>query len=180
MLRLQRQESLAWHQWVELYSPLVYHWCRETGLAAADAADVMQDVFLSVARNVSRYRTVPGQTFRGWMWTITRNKIRDVARRRSRQVEATGGSSAYQHLLQWAEKDESEEPTSPPEAHALLHRALDQIKPEVAPQTWEAFWRSVVAGEPTAQIAADLRLTPNSVRQAKSRVLRRLRQQLGD
>lgn len=180
VVRLQRREAIAWNQWVELYSPLVFSWCREMGLDSTNASDVMQEVFLAVDRNISRYRKIPGQAFRGWMWTITRNKIRDFARRKLRQFEATGGSSAHQVLLQRAESDEVVEPTSDRESHQLLHRALEQIKPLIAPHTWEAFWRSVVHGEPTAQIAADLSLTPNSVRQARSRVLRRLRLQLGD
>ena len=73
-----------------------------------------------------------------------------------------------------------DEPTTQLQSHRLLHRALDQIKGDFAPQTWEAFWRSVVDGHNTHWIAEEIGLSPNGVRQAKSRVLRRLRQQLGD
>ena len=68
-----------------------------------------------------------------------------------------------------------DEPTSPMESHRLLHRALDQIKADFAPQTWTAFWRSVVECHDTHWIAEETGLSPNGVRQAKSRVLRRLR-----
>ena len=61
-----------------------------------------------------------------------------------------------------------------------MHRALELIRAEFEERTWQAFWRSAVEQQSTAEIAADLRLSPASVRQAKSRVLRRLRAILGD
>ena len=71
-------------------------------------------------------------------------------------------------------------PTGDLETSRLLHRALDQIKGDFAQQTWDAFWQSAIQGRDTNSIAQELRLSPNSVRQAKSRVLRRLREQIGD
>lgn len=54
------------------------------------------------------------------------------------------------------------------------------VRSEFEDRTWQAFWRVAVEGHATAEVAADLGITANAVRQAKSRVLRRLRQELGD
>ena len=91
--RVKAGESDAWGRLVELYGPTVYRWCRQCGWAADDAADVCQEVFGSVASNVGRFRREqPGDSFRGWLWTITRNKAQDHFRRRAGEPNVQGGS----------------------------------------------------------------------------------------
>jgi RNA polymerase sigma-70 factor (ECF subfamily) len=80
----------------------------------------------------------------------------------------------------WPEASEHDSPTDPSETTLLLQRAIAQIKPRIEPQTWQAFWYSVVFGQTTAEVAETLGMTPSAVRKAKSRTLHRLRQQLGD
>lgn len=178
ILRLQDGDNSAWQELVELYGSLIFGWCQRCQLNSADSADVMQEVLLSVARGVARFERKAGSSFRGWLWTITRNKIRDLARRRRKHEIAAGGTTA---MLMLAELEQLEEdPTTDPQSHQLLHRALDQIKPRFGEKTWQAFWRTVVDGQPTDRVADELAMTSNRVRQSKSRVLRRLREQLGD
>src|SRR5205809_698068 len=56
LLGLKAQERMAWVRLVRLYAPLVYYWCRQAGLQAADAADLGQEVFVAVARRIAEYR----------------------------------------------------------------------------------------------------------------------------
>ena len=91
--RVKAGEAEAWERLADLYGPLVYGWCRQSGLQAEDAADVGQEVFGAVLARVERFRRDrPGDSFRGWLWTITRNKIRDHFRRRSGKAQAQGGT----------------------------------------------------------------------------------------
>lgn len=46
--------------------------------------------------------------------------------------------------------------------------------------TWRAFWRVAVDGCSPADVADELDMSVNAVYIAKSRVLRRLREELGD
>jgi RNA polymerase sigma-70 factor (ECF subfamily) len=62
----------------------------------------------------------------------------------------------------------------------LIHRALELIRAEFTTRTWQAFWRIVVDGQQTIDVAQELSMQPGAVRVAKSRVLRRLRQELGE
>ncbi len=62
----------------------------------------------------------------------------------------------------------------------LYRRALELVRAEFEERTWEAFWRAAVEGQPPDLIARDLGVTPAAVRKAKSRVLHRLRQEVGD
>ena len=62
----------------------------------------------------------------------------------------------------------------------LFARVLRLIREEFEPRTWQAFWQTAVAGRDTADVGADLSMSPGAVRVAKARVLRRLREELGD
>lgn len=73
-----------------------------------------------------------------------------------------------------------EEPTGQFELQQLTSRAMTQVQSEFEPRTWQAFWRSVVDGIATDEVARELQISTASVRQSRSRILRRLRQQLGD
>jgi RNA polymerase sigma-70 factor, ECF subfamily len=178
---LRRGEAQAWHEMVDLYAPLVHHWCRRCSVPADATADILQDVFAAVARHLERfgYRG-EGDSFRGWLWTVTRNKIRDHRRSRRRQIEPVGGSTALERLAELPDDASlpDEEPTGAAEISGLLRRGLEQVRAEFEPRTWTAFWRSAVDGLATDQVAAELQMTPAGVRQARSRVLRRLRRQL--
>jgi RNA polymerase sigma-70 factor, ECF subfamily len=180
--RLKTRETVAWERFVDLYGPLIFYWGRRHALNDDDAADVMQEVLAAVARTIDRFQHAPERgRFRGWLWTITRNKLRDHRRRLERQVNlAESGelACALESLPEEWSDDASEQ--SRQEVGSLIRRALELIRSEFQPQTWNAFWRSVMDGQPSSQIAEELGLSENSVRQAKSRVLRRLRAELGD
>jgi RNA polymerase sigma-70 factor (ECF subfamily) len=167
---------------VALYAPLVFSWCRGWGLKAEDAADVFQEVFQAVAAHLNGFRRErSGDTFRGWLRTITRNKVNDLFRRRQREPEGVGGSEAQAILGQVPQTGLPENPETVEEAeNALLHRALEIIRSEFEPRTWEAFWQTAVEGRAAVDVAADLSMTPGAVRVAKSRVLHRLRADLCD
>jgi RNA polymerase sigma-70 factor (ECF subfamily) len=176
--QVKAQQPAAWQRFVQLYTPLVYYWCRSAGLQSPDAADVLQEVFQAIARNIGSFRKDPqGGGFRGWLWTIARNKLNDHFRRRSGQTEGLGGATGQDVLadVPWPALDESE-PASDP----LFDRALELIRAEFEPRTWDAFWRTVVEEQATEQVAADLGLSVNAVYKAKSRILARLRQELAD
>jgi RNA polymerase sigma-70 factor (ECF subfamily) len=178
--RVKAMDQDAWRRLVDLYSPLVYSWCRDMGVESADAADILQEVFRAVAVGVGGFRhDGPADTFRGWLRTIARNKIRDHFRAKKRRMRAKGGTAAYERLLSLANQ-ESDGSTSDPPLRALFRGALESVRAEFEERTWIAFWRTVVDQCPTDEVARQLGLSPAAVRQAKSRVLRRLRRELGD
>ena len=182
IFRLKRKDEVAWQEFVELYAPLIFHWCQQLQLNAQDSADIMQEVFMTTAQAIGRYRIRKTGSFRGWLWTITQNKIRDFFRKKAARLDVAGGSAAWQldQLLSDLRLDRDVDPSSNREISLLLNRALEQIKHDFESQTWTAFWRAAIDNHDTGWIAKDLGISRNSVRQAKCRVLRRLREQLGD
>lgn len=177
--RIRERDEEAWRRLLHLYAPLVDRWCGAKGIRGEDADDVQQEVFRAVAAGLDGFhRDRAGDTFRGWLRGITRNKIVDHFRRRGAQPEAQGGTDARRELEQVAGAelpDDSEE-----EVGGLYRRAMELVRGEFEERTWTAFWRAAVEGQSPPDIAADMGVTPAAIRKAKSRVLHRLRQELGD
>ena len=188
LMQLKDGQPAAWERLTSLYAPLVYHWCRAMRLAEQDMPDVFQQVFQSVASHIEGFhKDRPGDTFRHWLRAITRNKVRDHFRRNARQAQAAGGTDAQIYFSQLAAPpadpevaDESDARGEEGEIRQLLRGALEQIRGQVHPQTWQAFWKVVVEGKTPEEAGAELAMRPGTVRVAKSRVLSRLRSELGE
>jgi RNA polymerase sigma-70 factor (ECF subfamily) len=178
--RLKTHEDDAWGSFLELYGPLLHFWCYlKCNLSQEDAKDVLSESIKAVHGAIDDYKH---NSFRGWLWTIVRNKALDHHRGQAQREQATGGTNAALLLAELPE--EMPEPTVTDggrlEINSLLHRALERVQQQVEPKTWQAFWRVVVLEQDTAQVSADLGMTKVSVRVAKSRVLKRLRDELGE
>lgn len=177
---LRAQEAQQWRRMSSIYAPLVYQWCRKAG-AGGDADDIVQEVFRTVVRRIGEFRIDrPGDTFRGWLYTITRHKLGDYFRRCATQPDVVGGSDFLQKLHAVPEEADVDSAINSEGLGGACHRALALIRVEFQDVTWQAFWRAVVDEQPAADIATALGISVNSVYLAKSRVLRRLREELGD
>jgi RNA polymerase sigma-70 factor (ECF subfamily) len=181
-LRARRPE--AWERFVRLYGAMIHRWCRRGGLSAEDAADVLQEVLSAVAAHLPQFRRDrPQDSFSGWLATITRNKVRDHYRRRQGRAQGRGGTTAQRQLSEIPQSSGASEESIQPDAETdawLSRHVLEMIRQEFEARTWEAFWRTTVEGQTPAGVADDLKMSVPAVYMAKSRVLRRLRQALGE
>jgi RNA polymerase sigma-70 factor (ECF subfamily) len=170
----------AWQRLVRLYSPAVYHWCRSAGVAADDARDVVQDVFTSVMHSLDDFQdTGRSGSFRAWLRGITRHRVLDHFRRRQSEPQAQGGTGAQAAMLQIpGPADDLDTSHKPDVENCLWRRALDLVRAEFTDRTWQAFWLAGVEKQAPADVAHDMEMTTDAVYQAKSRVLRRLREEL--
>jgi RNA polymerase sigma-70 factor (ECF subfamily) len=168
-----------WRRMDELYRPLLRAWMARAGVPASDVEDLVQDVLLVVFREVAGFEWRGRGAFRAWLRTILANRVRDYFRGQRYRPTATGDSDFLRQL------DELEAPDS-----ALSHlwdrehdeyvaeSLMRRVQGDFAPATWQAFRRHVLEGEPAARVAEELGVKLNSVLLAKSRVLKRLRQEL--
>jgi RNA polymerase sigma-70 factor (ECF subfamily) len=179
--RVRANDQDAWQQLVHLYSPLVRFWCNRAGVREADIDDVAQEVFAATAAGLPNFRRDrPGDTFRGWLRGITRNLVLLYFRRNAGRPQAAGGSDALINLQQVPDVLAEPSPGETSEMDLLYRRALEQVRGEVEERTWQAFWLTVVEGRSPAALTSELGMTAMNIRQAKARVLRRLKQTLGD
>jgi RNA polymerase sigma factor (sigma-70 family) len=181
LLRLRdAADAEAWNLFVDLYAPLVYGFLRKQGLQDADAADVTQEVLQAVARSVGRldYDPVRG-SFRGWLFTVVRNELRDFLAARRRQ-QAGSGDSAVRGLLEAVPAPEPDLAAQWEREHQqrLLDWAGGQVRRSCQETTWQAFWLTAVQGRSGQEAARRLGLSVAAVYLAKRRVLRRLAEEL--
>jgi RNA polymerase sigma factor (sigma-70 family) len=177
LLRLRdSQDHEAWVEFVSLYEPVAYRLLRRQGLQDADARDVMQDLFMAVSRSIDRWDPAKERgSFRGWLRRVARNLVINWLKQGERHVAAAGGSD-MQAMLAGVPAD------SDPQAaafdrelrRALFQQAAQQVRKEVHPATWQAFWETGVVGDSTADVAKRLGMAVGAVRVAKCRVLARL------
>jgi RNA polymerase sigma-70 factor (ECF subfamily) len=176
----------AWEQIVYLYSPLVDRWCHRRHLNADDIQGIGQDVFVVLFKNLGKFKKDEEKGgFRKWLWTLTTNKINDHLRKVRGEPRAVGGSTAREVFENYP--DQPPEPDSESEGGQtprdewmiLLRRALELVKSDFEPQTYEAF-RSVVLNEQApGDVAKALGMkSVGAVYTAKSRVMKRLRELL--
>lgn len=188
LVRLREQQPDAWERLTTLFGPIVYGWCRRADLNSADAADVTQEVFRSVATGLEGFRRDrPGDSFRGWLTTIARSRIRDHYRRVAKRPQVRGGTDFHQrvqhlpdHVLPDGDANASLDglSTASMESRSVLHRTLHYVQAEFEPTTWEAFLKTTVEQQVPADVAESLGISVNAVYKAKSKVLRRLREEL--
>jgi RNA polymerase sigma factor (sigma-70 family) len=172
-------DAEAWRQFFELYAPVVYGFARKRGLQDADAADLMQDVLRSVAGAAGRLNYDPAKgSFRGWLYSVTRNKIFNFLDKQRRRERASGDSGAHRRL---------EELPAPEDDRAEFDRdyerrrfawASERVREEFQPATWQAFWLTAVDGLSAKDAGGKLKMSPGAVYVAKSRIIARLREEI--
>jgi RNA polymerase sigma factor (sigma-70 family) len=170
----------AWQEFVHLYAPVIYGFARKRGLQDADAADLMQEVLRSVSSAAHRLDYDPARgSFRGWLFTVTRNKVFNFLESRRRRVLGTGDSRMQQRLEQHA--DDNGDLSADWEAdyqRTVAAQAMERVKGEFQAATWDAFLQTAVQGRAPSQVAARVGLSVGAVYVAKSRVIARLRQEI--
>lgn len=170
----QPGDEQAWQRFVRLYTPLLYYWARRLGLPKADAADIVQEVLLVVVRRMPDFAYDRERSFRGWLRTIAINQWRARCRRHA-AAPPVAADATLSDLADPGGGDAFEETEY---RQQLVRRALVIMQAEFAPTTWKACWEFVVSGRPAAEVATELGVSVDVVYSAKSRVLRRLRQEL--
>ncbi|MFK7817652.1 MAG: RNA polymerase sigma factor [Planctomycetaceae bacterium] len=178
--RIRGDDEVAWETFVDLYSPLVFYWCRRSAsVSAEDAADIMQDVFRAVAGAVDRFERSKAGQFRSWLRVVTQNKIRDFHRQHDRVPRPAGGTVTQRQLAEVPDPASDEESLSNEKA-LLTRRALELMKSDFEEKTWRAFWMSAVEGDTAREISEKLGISPQAVWQSCYRVRKRLREELAD
>jgi RNA polymerase sigma-70 factor (ECF subfamily) len=174
-----RADSDAWSEFVDLYAPLVYGLARRHGLQDADAADLTQDVLRTVVRVAPSFTYDPARgSFRGWLFTVTRNQLRKATQARQRRVDASGDEDERRLLEEHPAAEGAEAAWEQEYRSRLFAWAAQKVQPGFQRSTWYAFWETAVRERDPQEVAADLGITVGAVYIARSRVLARLREQI--
>lgn len=171
-------DSQAWSEFVSIYAPLLYGYALKAGLQDSDAADLAQDALQQVVRHIQKFDYQPERgSFRGWLLTIARNFIRKQFKRDHLQPRGSGDTLQMQLLGEYASPEEASQ-WELEYRKRLFELAVDRVKHEFRPTTWQAFWRTAVEGADGLTVGQELQLSVGAVYIARSRVLGRLRQEV--
>lgn len=168
-------DAEAWQRLVALYTPLIHAWLRRHAVQPADVEDLTQEVLRSVVRALPDFQhNLRRGAFRRWLRTITVNQLRSFWRGRRSAIGAD-----VEYRLQQMEDPSSDLSRRWDEEHDrhVLCRLQELIEPEFEPNSWRAFRLVVLEGLSAGEAAAQLGMSVNAVRIAKSRVLSRLRRE---
>jgi RNA polymerase sigma-70 factor (ECF subfamily) len=172
------RDADAWADFVAVYAPLVYGLARRQGLQDADAADLTQDVLRAVVCAAPQFAYDPGKgTFRGWLFTVARNRIRKCARRRRRQA-LTACRDSHKALEEEPAPAEEDPQWEREYRDHLFAWATEKVRPTFRPATWQAFWQTAVESREPQDVATDLGMSVGAVYIARCRVLARIREQV--
>ncbi len=169
----------AWAEFVELYRPVILGFARRKGLQEADAEDVAQQVLLSVAKAVERREHDPKRAkFRTWLKRVADNAILNALTRK-KPDRAAGGSTLLAVLNQHQAADGPDSDLLKLEYRREVFRwAARKVRREFQPDTWSAFWLTAVEERSVESVAHELGKSLGAIYAARSRVMRRIQQQV--
>jgi len=172
------QDAESWSTFVDTYGPLVYRYARRQGLQDADAADITQEVMAEAARCLRTFEYQPERgRFRDWLGTVTGRQLAHFFAKQNRRLTATGAvltdavldqSAAPQAEAAWVDEFNGQ----------VLQVALERIRPHFEARNWRAFERVWLENRSAADVASELNLPLDAIYVAKSRVLKRLREEI--
>jgi len=175
LLRLKSiNDNEAWGRFVELYTPLIFYWARKSGLNQQDAADLSQEVLTLLVNKIPEFHYNSGKSFRSWLRTVTLNKHREQLRRKTLRYDAATQSA----LINFADSSESQQFWEKDYQVQLIHRAIELMRPDFESKTWDACREFMTSEKPANQIAQETGVSVWTIYSAKSRMLKRLRQEL--
>ncbi len=147
----------------------VYYYAAGFGLAAHEAQDIAQDVFLQFYMALKRGETI--ENARGWIFRAAHNLAVNAARReKTRRLFATAQSASGA-----VSRDDAERRLIREQALEKLRQALGQLSPQ---QRLCLQLRS--EGLRYAEIAQTIGVGTSTVGEFLSRALRRLRKAVGE
>jgi RNA polymerase sigma-70 factor (ECF subfamily) len=171
-----RPDPQSWDRLLQVYEPFLRRFLRDPALRS-DADDLLQDILTVLVRELPTFRRQRTGSFRAWLRTVAVNRVNAWWRKRAGPRDRPeGGTDAAVRLAELADPASglSRQWDAEHDRH-VARRLLELLEPEFTPGTWAAFRRQVVDGVSASAAAAELGISVNAALLAKSRVLRRLR-----
>lgn len=179
LLRLRRDgaaREVAWQEFYDLYQPIISGFARRLGASAQETEELSQDVMQAFFRAVPEFNYDPERgSFRGYLKTCVCNKLRDLRRRRLADGAMAGHTFEIDEIAVeavWNDVWETEK----------LHRALNLVRQRYSinaerARTFRAFEMCTLLDRSTEEVAAALGVSTETVRAAKSRISKAVRQE---
>ena len=165
-------DDTGWQRFFDTYAGLIHNCALKAGCSQTEADDVLQEVLLSVAREIPNFKYDPKKgAFKSWLFCIVGRRVVDLFRKRrvgdarrtdSAQLPDDMGSANQQMEADW-EKEWGEH---------VLSRACELVKSQVSASQWQMFELSTMQEWPMDRVTAFLGVNRAQVYMARMRVSR--------
>jgi RNA polymerase sigma-70 factor, ECF subfamily len=179
-LKVARPDASDWNRLQGIYLPLIERWLSRVPGLGDESADLAQEVLVVVFREVPRFNRQREGSFRAWLRQVTANKVRNYRRKRQRRP-AVGLDQAEGFLERLSDPNDdlAREWDRDHDSH-VVQKLLAVVQTDFSSSTWKAFRRFGIDNVPAGKVAEELGLSENAVILARSRVLKRLREEAGE
>jgi RNA polymerase sigma-70 factor (ECF subfamily) len=179
-LKAAPPEASDWGRLQEIYLPLIARWLGRIPGMNAEIDDLAQDVFVVMVREIPRFDRQREGSFRAWLRQVTVNKVRTRRKQLHRRpVAGIDQTDGFLDQLAQPNSELAREWDLDHDRH-VFQKLMAIVQPDFQPATWEAFRLFAIEGRKAADVATELGIKVDSVIQAKSRILKRLREEAGE
>lgn len=172
-------EDADWQRLLFVYQPFVANVVRGYPQLASQADDVTQEVMMVLMRELPHFRRKRTGSFRSWLRGVTVNQLR-TALRKSKKFQQTDESvrSLEEQVNELADPASiASQKWDEEHDQAVMNRIVQVVRKDFKELTWQAFQKYAIEDQPPAEVADFLNVSLNSVLLAKSRVMRRMREE---
>ncbi len=167
----------AWDEFAAIYGPVVFNVATSRGFQAADAENLVQEVFMAVASSISNWLQRENRgSFRAWLLRIARNAAVDMITQKATRSLGCDGSKAQVHLAMLPAASELSSDLDIEYSRMVFQWAAERVRKSVAKHTWQAFWLTSIEELPVDEAATQLNTRPGNIYFARSRVLARIKE----
>ena len=177
--RLQQPAPAAadWKRFHDLYLPLLRNWLTRTPGLGDESEDVVQEVLIVVFNKVPEFRRQREGSFRTWLRKVTANRVRTWWRTRQRRpLVGVDPTDLFLSQLEDPTSQLSRRWDQEHDRH-IFEKLLTAVKPDFEETTWKAFQLFAIENRKAYDVADELGISQNAVLLAKSRILKRLREE---
>lgn len=170
-------DQQSWAEFCGVYEPFLRNVARKFGVADRDADDLVSEILMTCLKVLPTFQYDRDKgTFRGWLKTITRNRLNDWWRRQGKEP----AKSSLEPGMEPATRDELWEQWDRDYRARILAAAMEEVQSQSEPTTWRCFELHILQQQKAREVAETLKLQPNAVYVNAHRIKERVRKRVAD
>ncbi|MBR5710008.1 MAG: sigma-70 family RNA polymerase sigma factor [Thermoguttaceae bacterium] len=176
----RKNDPDAWERFLKLYKKLILFWIKEYNVPHVDSDDVLQDVMLTLSKQIVKFKKEANGKFRNWLRTIVCSRSMDYHNKNKVNRKKVSLSTVSKIPDPKFSADNITKEQEKKEREILGRQILSMIKDTCSPAHLKAFELVTVKGLTAVEAAQQLDMTPENVRQINCRIRKMIRDQFGD
>ncbi|MCS7468809.1 sigma-70 family RNA polymerase sigma factor [Stieleria sp. ICT_E10.1] len=169
-----------WQRLLEIYRPFMYQRISTYPLLVNQAEDIVQEVLVVLVRELPTFQRQRAGSFRAFLRGIVLNQLRYAMRRVQKTPLVAGQYDKLNDQIEQLADPNSQLSVEFDRQHdrSVFRHAASIVKNEVKASTWQAFQKHAIEGKSAPAVAEELGVSVNVVLLAKSRLTRRIREEI--